>query len=75
MSFLPIIEYGAGITFFGFMYWILDAIQGEMDTISVRGDVFDLFKFVWVGVLLIYLIFGGIWVAKKYNEEQYGGFN
>lgn len=73
MSYLPVIEYLAGLTVFGFVYWILDSIVTELKrtSISQTGYTYDLILYVWVGIILLYLIFGGMWVIRKYNEAEY----
>lgn len=73
MSFLPVLEYGAGIFAFGFVYWIM---QGVIDSIYGTGmttgsGVQMLLGYFWMGILIIYLIFGGIWMIRKYNESEY----
>ena len=73
MSFIPVIEYLAGFTFFGFVYWLLDGIQEELQGVSETGNVYDLALYVWIGIIILYLIFGGIWVARQYTEPEYRG--
>jgi hypothetical protein len=71
LSFLKAVEYILGIGFFGFMYWLLDGIRTEIMPISERGNVYSLADYIWVASLIIYLIFGGIWVVRSYVEQQY----
>ena len=73
MSFIPVLQYGIGIGFFGFIYWLLDAIMDEFVSLGIHenGDIYTLLMYMWTGVLLIYLIFGGWWVIRKYNENEY----
>lgn len=73
MSFIPVISYIAGIFVFGFLYWILDSIQEAMQTYSSTGGVFDLMVYFWAGSLIVYLIFGGWYVVRLYNERNYYG--
>lgn len=58
---------------FGFIYWILDGILDDFIAAGVHetGTLYDLFLYGWAGALLIYLIFGGWWVIRKYNEIEY----
>lgn len=74
MSFLPVIEYLAGIGVFGFVYWVLDNIVDEFLAVGVHrtGDVHDLLFYLWLGILVIYLVFGGLWVIREYNKPQRG---
>ena len=71
MGLLPVLEYLGGIIVFGLGYWLLDGIQEEFHRVSETGDLYDLALYIWVGITLIYLIFGGIWVVRKYTEKQY----
>ena len=76
MSFVHVFEYLGGLAMFGFLYWLLDGIKESLETaVSPSGDVYDLYTYVWTGAIIIYLIFGGIWLARTYAElkEQGGG--
>ena len=76
MSFIPVLEYLAGIAVFGFTYWLMDNILTEIaqSGITLRtGNTYDLLFYLWVGILFIYLIFGGWWLVRKYNEKEYVG--
>jgi len=73
MSAIHVIEYLAGIGFFGLTYWLLDGILDEIQPVSATDGPFDLMLYFWIGVIFIYLIFGGIWLARKYNEQEYQG--
>ena len=77
MSAVPAIAYLIGLGFFGFMYWIFDGIQELFRGLSKTGNVYDIMLYAWTGIILVYIIFGGWWVVRKYNEDQYmrnGGF-
>ena len=79
MSFLPVMEYLGGIAVFGFVYWIMDDILRDIINtgypLVTSGNVYDLFLYLWMAILVIYLVFGGWWLVRKYNERQYqGGF-
>jgi len=71
MGMLPVIEYIGGIIFFGLGYWLLDGIQVELQGVSETGNIYDLAQYIWIGITILYLIFGGIWVVRKYTEKQY----
>ena len=74
MSAIHVLEYVGGLVFFGITYWLLDGIQVELQSVSSSGNVYDLYLYFWVGAIIIYIIFGGIWVARKYNEKEYSGW-
>ena len=66
MSFIPVLQYVVGIAVLGFTGWLLN---GLLDTlidagIHVTGDVFNLMSYVWTGIFVIYLVFGGWWVVR-----------
>jgi len=72
MSFIPVMSYIAGIAVFGFLYWILDGIREAVQVYSSTGGVYDLMSYLWAGSLVVYLIFGGWYVVRLYNEQNYG---
>jgi len=57
------------------MYWLFDGIMDDFIAlgISETGNVYNLLFYFWTGILIVYLIFGGWWVIRKYNEQQYMG--
>ena len=65
--------YLIGIGVFGFVYWLLDGVITLFIEAGIHqtGNAYDFILYVWVGSLIIYLIFGGIWVVRKYNEREY----
>jgi hypothetical protein len=73
MSFLPTIEYLAGIAAFGLTYWIMDNVLTEIAQVGIHqtGNVYNLLFYFWAGILVIYLVFGGWWLVRKYNEMKY----
>lgn len=75
MSFVPVFVYMVGIATFGFFYWLLDGLLTTMiDTgVGKTGLILDLLLYTWTGAIIIYLIFGGYWVIRKYNEKEYRG--
>jgi len=44
--------------------------------IHETGNAYNLLMYIWTGALIIYIIFGGWWLIRKYSEKQYtgGGF-
>ena len=77
MSFIPVLQYIAGVGVFGFCYWITNGIMEHMinSGVSQTGTTMDLLHAFWTSIIIIYIIFGGWWVIRKYNEQEYrGGF-
>jgi len=75
LSFIPVMLYGMGLAVFGFTYWLLNGILAEIVALGIHktGTIFDFLNMMWTGAILIYLIFGGWWLIRKYNEKQYMG--
>ena len=45
----------------------------KLSGFSQTGSVYNLFNYAWVGLFVLYLVFGGWWVIRQYNEQQYMG--
>lgn len=62
-----------GIPIVGFTAYIMQGIITNIITAGVHetGIVYQFLNYLWPGALILYLIFAGIWVVRKYNEEQY----
>jgi len=78
MSFLPVLEYISGFFVFGFVYLIFDDIINGIRTVSATGDVYNVGLWIWIGIIIIYIIGGMIWLWDTYSSPQYkqnnGGF-
>ena len=78
MSFLPVIMYLTGLAVFGFIYWLMDGILKIMESTGIHrtGNTYDFLLYIWLGIIVLYVLFGGIWLIRKYNELQYqqGGY-
>jgi len=75
MSFVPVLEYGFGIGVFGFVGWLLGGVKDTIVAAGIHetGPVWTLMDYGWTGAFIIYLVFGGIWLVRKYNEKEYMG--
>jgi len=78
-SVIPVLMYLTGLVVFGFAYWICDGLVQIFKDTNLADTTtytsFPLLLMVWTGIIVVYLIFGGIWVIRKYNEiTQQGGF-
>jgi len=73
MSFIPILGYLVGIGVMGWIGWFLNGIQQDLIDIGVHetGTVWTFLLYLWTGMFIIYLIFGGYYVIRQYNEERY----
>jgi hypothetical protein len=69
--------YIIGLVVFGFIYWLLDNIL----TIIIATNVADtttfncwaLLLYVWAGIVIVYVIFGGIWLVKSFRTQTEAG--
>jgi len=73
MSFLPVVKYFVGLGVFGFAYWILgDIFETIIDEgVHTSGVTFNIIHMFFTGGLLVYMIFGGWWLIRMYNEDKY----
>lgn len=74
---IPVLIYLFGLGVFGFIRWIMDGILEQLEALGVHqtGPVYIFLNMVWTGALVVYLIFGGIWLIRKYDEREYiGGY-
>ena len=76
MNVIPVLKYLFGLAVFGFLYWILDGILTLFiaEGVHTSGTTWNIMHMFWTGSLIIYMIFGGWWVIRTYNEKTiYGG--
>lgn len=75
MSFVPTLKYMIGLAFFGFVYWLFNNIMDELKAtgISETGNVYDLLMYFWGGIVIVYIVFGGWWLVRRYNEREHMG--
>jgi len=78
MSMIPLAMYTVGIVVVGFAGWLINGIKDALISANIHetGATYDFLTYIWTGLFIIYLIFGGLWLIKKYNETEYqqGGF-
>jgi len=67
--------YLSGMATFGVIYYFIDGMLDSIIASGVgeSGTLLDLLLYLWAGMLIVYLIFGGWWMIRKYNESQYRG--
>lgn len=73
MSFIPALSYVAGIGVMGWTGWILGGIKQDLVDIGIHesGTVWSFLLYLWTGMFVVYLIFGGYYVIRQYNEDRY----
>ena len=67
--------YIIGLVVFGFIYWFLD----HMLTLFIDANIADtttfncwaLLRYVWAGIVIVYVIFGGIWLIRSFQSREY----
>ena len=72
MSAIHVLEYIIGLAIFGFAYWLLDGIVQILKGYSLTTPPYDLILYIWTGTIVVYLIFGIIWLARTYSEPEGG---
>jgi len=72
LSAIHIIEYLAGLGVFGLAYWLLNGIFNSIKGISLTTSPYNLILYIWTGTIIVYLIFGVIWLARMYSEPNGG---
>lgn len=71
MSFIPVMEYLAGIFVFGFVKLIFNDVIDAVKVVSATGDVYDLGEFLWVGIVIVYIVGGAIYLWLTYTRPAY----
>lgn len=68
--------YLVGLAVFGFIYWLLDGIVKIMIGTNVADTTtftsYDLIVYVWAGIVVVYLVFGGIWLVRSFQKGVTG---
>jgi len=75
VSFIPVLEYSLGLGIFGLVAWLLNGILEEFEAIGVHvtGTTYNILHMLYTACLLVYIVFGGWWLIRKYNEQEYSG--
>jgi hypothetical protein len=74
-SFIPVAQYLVGLGVFGFVWWLTNGVLSSFTSVGIHetGNTWDFLNYVWIGIIVIYLIFGGWWLIRKYDEKEYRG--
>lgn len=74
-NFVAVLEYLMGLGVFSFLYWILDGIVKDMKVVSSTTGAYEILFMFWGALLIVYLLFGGWWLIRLFNEKEIpGGF-
>lgn len=77
MSFSNVILYIAGLVVFGFIYWLLNGITDIFRSMNIHNTTdftsYELLMYIWGGIVLVYLIFGGIWLIRSFQRQTNTG--
>ena len=72
MSFSNVILYFIGLTVFGFLYWLLGGITDAFIALNIHNTTdftsYELLLYIWSGIVIVYLIFGGIWLIRSFQK-------
>ena len=68
--------YIIGLVVFGIIYWLLDGILDIIIATDVADtttfNCWDLLLYVWAGIVIVYVVFGGIWLVKTFRQGSVG---
>jgi len=75
MSAAPVLGYVLGIGIFAAAGWFLNGIKDTFIDVGMHqsNDVLVFFQYIWTAVFILFLVFGGIYVIRQYNEKSYMG--
>ena len=69
--------YFIGLVVFGFIYWLLDGMMDIFVATNVADTttftVYPLLMYVWAGIVVVYLVVGGIWLIRSFQKQTYEG--
>jgi len=73
LSFIPVLQYLGGMGVLGFIGWILNGVLDSFIAVGIHetGNVYSFLMYLWTAVFIVYLVFGGWWMVRKYNESEY----
>jgi hypothetical protein len=73
-SFSNVLLYFIGLVVFGFIYWLLDGITDILIATNVQNTTYftpwNLLLYVWAGIVIVYLVFGGIWLVRSFQKDS-----
>ena len=76
-NFTNVLMYFIGLVVFGFIYWLLDGILTIFKGTNVQDitsfNSWDIMIYVWAGIVIVYLVFGGIWLIRSFSQSSTGG--
>lgn len=67
-------EYLFAIPIFGFLFWILNGILIQIAPVSSKGPLFQLASHLWVGAIIVFILFGIFWLPRKIKERNEWGY-
>lgn len=79
-NFTNVLLYLIGLAVFGFIYWLLDGILDIFIAANIADTTtftpWELMTYVWAGIVIVYLVFGGIWLIRSFQKRTYeqGGY-
>lgn len=66
-------DYLIGLAVFGFVYALFNMILPAFRLLSTTGVIYEYANFIWIGALVIYLVFGPFYFWNRLKE--WGGPN
>ena len=77
--YIYILMYFIGLAVFGFLYWLLNGVLTIIRATGIQDSTTfsstdQLMTYLWFGIVVIYLLFGGYWLVRLFNQDvQTGG--
>ena len=69
--------YLIGLVMFGILYWLLDGILSIIIATNVADTTtyacWTFMYYIWHGIVIVYTIFGGIWLVRSFKASSTGG--
>jgi hypothetical protein len=76
-SFTNILLYFIGLAMFGFLYWLIDGITSILVATNIQNTTYftpwNLLMYVWAGIVIVYLVFGGVWLVRSFQRNSMEG--
>jgi hypothetical protein len=65
--------YLIGLIVFGFLYWLLNGLTDIIKATNVADTTtftsYDLMLYVWAGIVIVYVLFGGLWLIRSFQGQ------
>ena len=67
--------YIIGIIVFGIIAWLLNGMMDMFIAANIADtttfNCWALLRYVWAGLPIVYILFGGIWLIRSFQSREY----